>query len=280
METFSLYSHVSNQKASRNKIFLPQNLISLLEEGEKIVQYAGVETTVTASQIVILSSGNCLMTEKLPVNNSYRSTLLFFDNTALGNFFKKYAVLIKNIPPEANNETQPFTVFEKDDFIRNYMASLNLIISKPSLFSNKLIELKFEELLLHLLEKYPNEILSFQHKNHNRYSDFEIRKVVELNVTNNLTLEELAFLCHMSVSTFRRKFMKLYQLPPSQYFLRQKMKIAQSLLLNEENPSEVYYKVGYESHSGFSQSFKQLYGMSPKQFQLENLTASKQHLND
>ena len=45
------------------------------------------------------------------------------------------------------------------------------------------------------------------------------------------------------------------------------MEIAASLLLQNENPSEVFYKIGYESHSSFSQSFKQIYGISPKQFQ-------------
>jgi len=65
-----------------------------------------------------------------------------------------------------------------------------------------------------------------------------------------------------------------------QYFLQQKMKIAKSLLLQNENPSEVFYKIGYENHSSFSKSFKQVYGLSPKQFQKQDLTVSQQHLND
>lgn len=171
-------------------------------------------------------------------------------------------------------------VFEKDEFIKTYIASLKLIQSKPASFSNKIIELKFEELLLHLLEKYPNEILAFQTKNQVEKSDFEIRKAVELNITNNLTLEELAFLCNTSASTFKRKFIKLYKETPGQYFLRQKMEIAKSLLLQNKNPSEVFYKVGYENHSSFSQSFKQVYGISPKQFQQQNSTVCQQLLND
>jgi len=280
MDTFSIYDYASDKQAPRNKIFLPENLISLLEQGEKIVYYANNKTTITDNHFAILSSGNCLMTEKLPVNNSYRSTMLFFGNTALTTFFVKYASIINKISPKPDNEKKPFLVFEKDEFIRNYIASLKLIQQKPASFSDKIIELKFEELMLHLLEKYPNEILSFQTKNQEEYSDFEIRKAVELNITNNLTLEELAFLCHTSVSTFKRKFVKLYNETPSQYFLKQKMEIAKSLLLQNENPSEVFYKVGYENHSSFSQSFKQIFGISPKQFQQQNLVVSQQLLND
>jgi AraC-like DNA-binding protein len=56
--------------------------------------------------------------------------------------------------------------------------------------------------------------------------------------------------------------------------------MAKSLLLQNENPSEVFYKVGYESHSSFSQSFKRVQGISPKKFQERNLTVPEQLLDD
>lgn len=279
MDTFNTYDYVSYKETPRNKIFLPQNLVSFLEQGEKVVYYADNKTIITNNQFAILSSGNCLMTEKLPVNNNYRSTMLFFDNTALKKFFLKYTSVINEIKPK-DKINKPFVVFEKDDFIRNFITSLKLIHSKPAAFSDRMIELKFEELMLHLLEIYPNEILSFHIKNLAEYSDFEIQKAVELNITNNLTIEELAFLCHTSVSTFKRKFVKIYNVAPKQYFMQQKMEMAKLLLLQNENPSEVFYKVGYENHSSFSQSFKQVQGISPKEFQLKNLTVTKQLLND
>jgi len=220
------------------------------------------------------------MTEKLPVNNTYRSTMLSFDNSALSKFFIKYASVIDKVSSNPDKIKKPFVVFEKDEFTKTYITSIKLIQSKPTSFLDKIIELKFEELMLHLLEKYPNEILSFQTKSQEEDSDFKIRKVVELNLANNLKLEELAFLCNTSISTFKRKFIKLYNETPSRYFLQQKMEMAKSLLLQNENPSEVFYKVGYENHSSFSQSFKQAYGISPKQFKQQNLNFSEQLLNE
>jgi AraC-like DNA-binding protein len=43
------------------------------------------------------------------------------------------------------------------------------------------------------------------------------------------------------------------------------------MLLRKENPGEVSYKVGYENPSSFSESFKQVFGISPKQYQQQNL---------
>ena len=275
-DVLRIHSYVSDKKAQRNKIFLQQNLITLLEQGEKVVHYANKATTITDTQFAILSPGNCLMTEKLPVNNIYRSTMLFFDNAALTKFFIKYASIIDKFSLEFNKRKEPFLVFEKDAFVRNYISSLQFIQPQTSIFSSKMLALKFEEIMLHLLEKYPQEMLSFQIKNQEEYSDLEVRRAVEQNVTNNLTLEELAFLCRTSISTFKRRFLKLYNVAPSQYFLKRKIELAALLLLQNENPSEVFYKVGYENHSSFSQSFKKVHGISPKQFQQQQkLTFSR-----
>lgn len=280
MDKLSMYNYVSDKKAQRNKIFLPQNLITFLEQGEKVVNYADHTTIIRDTQFALLSSGNCLMTEKRPMDNSYRSTMLFFDDAELTNFFVKYAAIIDKISSEPGKNHEPFMVFEQDRFIKNYMTSLKFIESEASSFANQKLQLKFEELMLYLLEKYPKEILSFQTRSQQVYPDFEIRKAVEQNITSNLTLEELAFLCHISASTFKRKFLKLYNVAPGQYFLQRKMEIAASLLLQNENPGEVFYKIGYENHSSFSQSFKQIYGTTPKQFQQKKMAVSQQFLND
>lgn len=275
MDTLKVSGYVSRKPAQRNKIVLQHHFINFLEEGEKIIHYANNATIVTNSHFAILSANNCLMTEKLSVDKEYRSTLFFFNNEELTRFFIKYDTVIKGMSSQQEKSEAPFLVFKKDEFVMNHMASLKMIQRKPSLISSQLLQLKFEELMLHLLERYPQEILSFNTRPREAYSDMEIRKAVEENITNNLTLSELAFLCHTSVSTFKRRFVKLYNITPSQYFLQRKMEIAASMLLQNENPGEIFYKVGYESHSGFSQSFKQIYGISPKQFQQQKMTVSQ-----
>ncbi|MHA4808075.1 helix-turn-helix domain-containing protein [Flavitalea flava] len=52
--------------------------------------------------------------------------------------------------------------------------------------------------------------------------------------------------------------------------MQRRMEIAAHLLRNDnEKPSEVYFKVGYENHSSFTQSFKQIFGITPKEYQLQ-----------
>ncbi|MDQ0110502.1 thiamine pyrophosphokinase [Chitinophaga terrae (ex Kim and Jung 2007)] len=56
-EVLKLYTYVSNEKAQRNKIFLQQNLISLLEQGEKVVHYDKGKTIISDNQFALLTWG-------------------------------------------------------------------------------------------------------------------------------------------------------------------------------------------------------------------------------
>lgn len=269
--TFFVFKHLTNTQAVKNKLLLQQNLISFLQNGEKVLHYGDKTQVINNEQIALLSSGNCLTTEKLSNDQKYCSILFFFDNSALTNFFIKYTSIIDEMKLKNASLNEPFIVFYKDDFIRHFIQSLDFILSNKSPNINAIMQLKFEEFMLYLLEKNPETLLSFQGAKKEEYSDFEIKKAVELNITGNLTIEELAFLCNTSISTFKRRFVKLYHTSPSQYFIQRKMEIAATLLMKNENPSEVFFKVGYENHSSFSQSFKQFFGISPKQYQQQNL---------
>ena len=269
-----IHKHVSHQNSLRSKILLQQNLISLLMNGEKILDYGGKTIEINSDQFVILAAGNCLMTEKISNTKEYSALLILFDNNTLINFFVKYAALISKKKWKGEVMEEPFVVLDKDPFISSFISNLDFLLQNNIPASAEMKQLKFEELMLYLLEKYPKIILSFETSRQIEHSDYEIQRAVELNITNNLTLEELAFLCNTSSSTFKRRFVKLYNAQPNQYFLQRRMELAATLLLqHKENPSEVFYKVGYKNLSSFSQSFKLVYGVSPKQYQQQHLAA-------
>src|SRR5579872_5224798 len=92
--------------------------------------------------------------------------------------------------------------------------------------------------------------------------DKELKAAIEGNLDHSITVEELAFVCNMSLSTFKRRFSRLYGTTPNKWMLQ-----AALLLQGQEKPSEVYHQVGYENHSSFTESFKQVYGVTPSEFQ-------------
>ncbi len=69
-----------------------------------------------------------------------------------------------------------------------------------------------EEVLLYLYEKYPGPILGFITNSTTKQQNRSLIKVIQNHLFDNMTSQELAFLCNMSISTSRRKFLDIYQM--------------------------------------------------------------------
>jgi AraC-like DNA-binding protein len=207
------------------------------------------------------------MTEKLSINNRYHSLLFFFDDSMLKDFFTKYPSVPERMQRLIGYGEEPIVRFDSDPFIRNYLHSLQLLLQSDPFLKEELQVLKFEELLLYLAGQYPEVLFSFRLSDQSDASDRQLQAAVEGNLNHAVTVEELAFVCNMSLSTFKRRFGKVYGKPPGNWLLQKRMEQAASLLNQNAKPSEVYHKVGYENHSSFTQSFKQVYGLTPREFQ-------------
>ena len=258
------------------KSMLNKNAISLVISGEKTMHFAEKVVVVKDDEFHFLSTGNCLVSMKLSNQIQFKSILIFFDDITLTNFYLKYHQKIEAVKRKQKITSEAYLAFKKDAFVLHFIVSLQLLFQSNVAISDEMKQLKFEELMLHLLETYPLRLLSFQINKNHHFNDLEIRKVVETNITNNISVDEMAFLCNVSLSTFKRRFMTIYGTSPSKWMLQKRMELARDLLLHhKEKPSEIFYKVGYENHSSFTQSFKQTFGTTPKDFQLQQLNVQQ-----
>lgn len=260
--------HYTTLPMVKNRIRINKNLFSFLLEGEKVLHRPGKPLKVHAGQFLLMAEGNSLMTEQVSTGGKYISMLFFFDNSVFHNFFLKYPGLGENAGHSYGRGEEPIVCFDGDAFIQSYVESLQLMLGTTPFLQEELQLLKLEELLLYLAGNYPEALYSFRPSEQPDASEQQLKATVEGNLDHTITVEELAFLCNMSLSTFKRKFGRVYGTSPIKWLLQKRMELAADLLLHQqEKPSEVYHKVGYENHSSFTQSFKQVYGVTPREFQ-------------
>ncbi|MFO7446253.1 MAG: AraC family transcriptional regulator [Ignavibacteriaceae bacterium] len=260
--------------AFKGKSVLHKNAVSLVIKGEKTMHFAEKKVYVNENGFHLLSAGNCIVTMNLSKKQIFRSLLIFFDNKIMADFYIKYNEKISGIKERQKIKPEPYISIKKDPFIINFISSLKVLLQTQKIISSEMKLVKFEELMLHLLENYPYKLLSFPAGNRDNY-EIEIRKVVETNISNKITVDDLAFLCNLSTSTFKRRFTKIYNTSPQKWFLQKRMELAGNLLRHHnEKPGEVYYKVGYENHSSFTSSFRKIYGITPKEYK-QKLNASR-----
>lgn len=83
----------------------------------------------------------------------------------------------------------------------------------------------------------------------------------------DLNMDELAGLCHLSTSHFRTLFKTVTQQSPLHYLTHIRMKMATSLLLSTNLPVlSISQAVGYSTLSSFNRTFKALYMQTPSDF--------------
>ncbi len=262
--------HISDAQL-KNKINLTKNVFSFLLDGSKELIHAGRNTEIQNNQFLLIRSGNCLMTENLSPSKNYRSMLLFFEDEQLLNVIEKY-----ESKKEISTVAKPFIVFDYDTYTRNFVQSIMYLNQLKSSGHELLMRTKCEEILLYLTQQHGPELM-LRFLGHHQGLDSHFKSIVENNIHNLLTIGELAFLCNMSVSTFKRTFYKIYLESPIKWFQEKRLEHAAFLLAHKkERASDIYLNLGYESLSSFIQAFKRKFGSTPKQFHSEKMNFSQQ----
>ena len=137
---------------------------------------------------------------------------------------------------------------EVDRLLTNYKESINILIDNPELADESIIKTKLKEFVL-LMTKSKNapsqlDFLSAIFKP----LDIEFKSTIQHNIYSNLSIDELARLCHLSTSSFKRKFKEAYNNSPRKYIAKKKVEKAAALLkTNSLRVSDIAYDVGFDS---------------------------------
>lgn len=247
-----------NSDVVKSKVNLGMNMFSFLQVGKKQVHFAGNTVAVNKDQSLLLKKGNWLWTELLDTEAIYYCKLFFFSEKKLTDFLSKYTNDTKPLKEEV-----PYFIIENDDYIAAFINSLSSSTFLALSYSNALLSLKFEEIMLYMLSKYGD---AFEYYLHSLISTevSPFKHTVESNVYSNLKLEEIAFLCNMSLSTFKRHFTNEYKEPPGKWLQDKRLQKAKELLQRGDlKATDIYIDIGYNNLSNFSIAFKNKFGISP-----------------
>jgi len=153
--------------------------------------------------------------------------------------------------------------------LKNYQESINILLDNPELADENLIKTKLKEFILLMvkLQEAPSQLdfLAALFKPH----EVAFKSIIQHNLYANLSLEELATLCHLSISSFKRKFKTVFNDSPKKYIQKKKVEKAASLLkASDLRITDIAYNVGFDSLATFNRNFANFYGISPSQYRL------------
>jgi len=158
---------------------------------------------------------------------------------------------------------------EVDRLLTNFKESINILLDNPELADEGIIRTKLKEfiLLVSKSQDAPSQLdfLAALFKPLN----IEFKSTIQHNIYSSLSLDELAALCHLSTSSFKRRFREVYHTSPAKYISQKKVEKAAALLKKEGSRiSDIAYDVGFESLATFHRNFTAVYGKSPSEYRL------------
>ena len=95
----------------------------------------------------------------------------------------------------------------------------------------------------------------------------EIHEFLVKNIQNRYTIEELSEKFHINQTTLKASFKTVFGQPIAAYMKAYRIKKAKELLVHSNRSiAQIASDVGYENQSKFTQAFKNVTGMLPKEY--------------
>jgi AraC family transcriptional regulator, exoenzyme S synthesis regulatory protein ExsA len=260
IQDMTFVAYRNNVYPQRNEIFFEEHAVVLVLEGEKKFVSPSQDLHIQKGQILFFQRGCYSMNESLDAN--YRSLVFFFPEKLLKEFVHQHQHVFQDVQ---NQGIEPIITLSTNDTFDKFINSLLPYFSSKTPYLNEFLRLKFQELLLHLLQL--DSSTQLQTLLYNLYNGQKIDLTFLMNeyYLKPLSLNELAQISGRSLSNFKREFQQLFHTTPAVWIKNKRLEYAALQLRNTpKNVSEISMEIGYESVSHFIKSFKQKYGFTPK----------------
>ncbi len=175
----------------------------------------------------------------------------------------------RELPSQVNFRKRPGRIKKviPGEIFSMFIKSVDFYLQHPALANEDLLELKIRELILLLTQTQNAGSIHQLLGGLFAPVNVSLQEVVQLHLYSTLSVQDLARLCRLSPSSFKRKFRELYDDSPMSYIQKEKIKKAKKLLeITEFSISDIAYDTGFTDPAYFARLFKNKTGYSPSAF--------------
>ncbi|UCG57557.1 MAG: PocR ligand-binding domain-containing protein [Phycisphaerales bacterium] len=158
-------------------------------------------------------------------------------------------------------------------------VDINVMLEKNLAYVNKVMQIDNQQDLCAWISAALNEFIELVYSSQDGKKLTQIRPAInyiDANYDKPLTLAEIAKASHLSVSRLAHIFKEQMGVTIIDYLTSVRIERAKQLLLaTEQNCTEICFEAGYNNQSYFTRTFKELVGMTPRQFRIQNRRKEK-----
>jgi AraC family transcriptional regulator, exoenzyme S synthesis regulatory protein ExsA len=237
------------------------NYIYYVLSGKKTLHTVDKAVPLTAGSIAFIKKGACIVEQFY--DEPFCIVVFVMPDSFICSFLKDYAPS----RPATQKDTAPVISIYGDEMIKNFYQSIIPYFVAADNVPEEILELKFKELLLHVLHNPANEELHNYFLSVKDQAQTSISEIMETNFPYNLSIDAYAKMTNRSVSSFKRDFQSIYKTTPGRWLIEKKLGHAKKLLFQSDNTiASIAFESGFENTAHFSRLFKQKTGLTPMEY--------------
>lgn len=234
------------------------------------ISISGIEKIdINTREAVLMKCGNYI-SKMLPSGSSakYQAIAVHFNPEVLKKIYRSdLPAFLKD--PDTSERKVDMAKIGSSAFYQKYINSLLFYFENPEIVNEELLVLKLKELILLLTKTEEAPVVKKILSGLYTPAAYSLKQVVDSHIFSDITIEDLAKLNNLSLSSFHREFKKVYNYSPAKYIKERKLERAAGLLLiSDERISDIAYNCGFNDLAHFSKFFHQVYNVSPSDYRL------------
>lgn len=260
------------------EVMLTANILLIVLRGKKEVFNArGEKNIIEENQGIFLKKGNYIIARTIsgdkkngqspPEKEKIRDEclLVYLDDKFIREFLiTNSSIFDTRVPAKKADSRFTFTI---NPFIEAAITSLFPLFAHENRYKKTLIGLKSSDLLLNIISSDSTGTF-FSILKQCAADNSDLSSYMALNFTRPLSVEQFARETNRSLTTYKKDFKALFQMPPKKWINKQRLQKACTLLKNSSmSVTDIGFVVGFSDTSHFISLFKKEYKVTPKQFQ-------------
>ncbi len=252
-------------------LFSRENYIFFVLEGKKVWHTAHGSYEIKEGDCVLVRKGACILEQFFDIG--FCLVLFFIPDEFICETLKSRSTPIY----KTSEKYAPVIRLETTESLQSFFVSMYAYFSGTTTPDKSLLELKFRELILNIVDNKNNvQALSYFSSLLSEPQAVSLERTMNDNYCFNLSLEQYATLSNRSLSAFKRDFQKQFHSTPGKWLLEKRLEHARLLLQHQgKTVAEAAFESGFQNVSHFSRSFKTRFGDSPTAVKQETGPESK-----
>jgi AraC-like DNA-binding protein len=236
--------------------FIPDHLFVYVDKGA-ISCYDGSKSYTLKQGEYGLVRKNRLAKYHSEKGTNFNRIMFCFDETFLRAFQEKHQPALTLF-----SQTDTVIAITPNDMIPAFIHSLTPYTNGGGKLNPAFEDIKYEELLMILLQKQPE--LAGLFFNYAKPEKVDLEEYMNRSYKFNVGTERFAYMTGRSLSAFKRDFTAIFKQAPNRWLVERRLREAYVLIAQErKTASEIYLELGFEDLSHFSLAFKKLFGLRP-----------------